>query len=95
MSPHTSVGIASIVSLRTIYHKVMGKPAPEALNDSIGAFYHEGKQRFLGSVLWHGAGWNLAESPFRKAMMSTLHHFSKPSTFDFASACVRFSGDRS
>ena len=57
MFPHTSVGIASIVSLRTIYHKVMGKPAPEALNDSIGAFYREGKQRFLGSVLWHGAGW--------------------------------------
>jgi hypothetical protein len=28
-----------------------------ALDDSIGAFYREGKTRFLGSVLWHGAGW--------------------------------------
>jgi uncharacterized protein (TIRG00374 family) len=28
-----------------------------ALDDSIGAFYREGKKRFLGSVLWHGAGW--------------------------------------
>ena len=28
-----------------------------ALDDSIGAFYREGKLRFLGSVLWHGAGW--------------------------------------
>lgn len=28
-----------------------------ALDDSIGAFYREGKGRFLGSVLWHGAGW--------------------------------------
>jgi len=28
-----------------------------ALDDSIGAFYREGKSRFLGSVLWHIAGW--------------------------------------
>jgi len=28
-----------------------------ALDDSIGVFYREGKSRFLGSVLWHGAGW--------------------------------------
>jgi uncharacterized membrane protein YbhN (UPF0104 family) len=28
-----------------------------ALDDSIGAFYRECKGRFLGSVLWHGAGW--------------------------------------
>jgi uncharacterized protein (TIRG00374 family) len=28
-----------------------------ALDDSIGAFYREGKSRFLGSVFWHIAGW--------------------------------------
>jgi len=28
-----------------------------ALDDSIGAFYREGKSRFLGSVLWHITGW--------------------------------------
>lgn len=28
-----------------------------ALDDSIGAFYREGKRRFLSSVLWYGAGW--------------------------------------
>lgn len=28
-----------------------------ALDDSIGAFYREGKRRFLASVLWYGAGW--------------------------------------
>lgn len=28
-----------------------------ALDDSIGAFYREGKLRFLGSALWHSAGW--------------------------------------
>ncbi len=28
-----------------------------ALDDSIGAFYREGKLRFLGSTLWHSAGW--------------------------------------
>ena len=28
-----------------------------ALDDSIGAFYRQGKGRFLSSVLWHGAGW--------------------------------------
>jgi uncharacterized protein (TIRG00374 family) len=28
-----------------------------ALDDSIGAFYREGKGRFLGSVLWHITGW--------------------------------------
>lgn len=28
-----------------------------ALDDSIGAFYREGKSRFLGSVLWHIGGW--------------------------------------
>src|SRR5258708_7060517 len=28
-----------------------------ALDDSIGAFYREGKRRFLGSVLWHLGGW--------------------------------------
>ena len=28
-----------------------------ALDDSIGAFYREGKARFLGSVLWHVGGW--------------------------------------
>jgi len=28
-----------------------------ALDDSIGAFYREGKGRFLGSVLWHVGGW--------------------------------------
>jgi uncharacterized protein (TIRG00374 family) len=28
-----------------------------ALDDSIGAFYREGKGRFLGSVFWHIAGW--------------------------------------
>jgi len=28
-----------------------------ALDDSIGAFYREGKSRFFGSVLWHIAGW--------------------------------------
>ncbi len=28
-----------------------------ALDDSIGAFYREGKLRFLASVLWHIAGW--------------------------------------
>ncbi len=28
-----------------------------ALDDSIGAFYREGKSRFLGSVMWHSVGW--------------------------------------
>jgi uncharacterized protein (TIRG00374 family) len=28
-----------------------------ALDDSIGDFYRKGKSRFLGSVLWHIAGW--------------------------------------
>lgn len=28
-----------------------------ALDDSLGAFYREGKDRFLGSVLWHITGW--------------------------------------
>ncbi len=28
-----------------------------ALDDSIGAFYREGKLRFLASVAWHMAGW--------------------------------------
>lgn len=28
-----------------------------ALDDSIGAFYREGKLRFLASVLWHIGGW--------------------------------------
>jgi uncharacterized protein (TIRG00374 family) len=28
-----------------------------ALDDSIGSFYRECKGRFLGSVLWHSAGW--------------------------------------
>jgi glycosyltransferase 2 family protein len=28
-----------------------------SLDDSIGAFYREGKIRFLASVLWHGGGW--------------------------------------
>lgn len=28
-----------------------------ALDDSIGAFYREGKLRFLGSTIWHSLGW--------------------------------------
>lgn len=28
-----------------------------ALDESIGAFYREGKGRFIVSILWHGAGW--------------------------------------
>ena len=28
-----------------------------ALDQSIGAFYREGKMRFVSSILWHGAGW--------------------------------------
>jgi glycosyltransferase 2 family protein len=45
-------------------HKLTGHPWLKkqeekfmALDDSIGAFYREGKLRFLGSALWHTAGW--------------------------------------